>query len=83
MARFALFAFAGFLLAATASPTWAQVTQADCAKLENPQAKVDCLRKLPAGQSGTQRATPADSTGPGPATPATPAVPGGGKGKGR
>jgi hypothetical protein len=82
MARLALLVCAALVLAAMFGPSLA-LTAADCAKLENPTKKDECVRSLPAGQSGTQRATPADPSGPGPATRATPAVPGGGKGKGR
>ena len=83
MARLGLFVIAGLLLAASVGPTWAQLTAADCAKLSDPQKKDECVRGLPPGQSGTQRATPANPTGSGPATPAIPAVPGSGKGKGK
>ena len=55
------------------------LTAKDCARLEDPKKKDECVRSLPtAGKSGTQPAQPADPRGSGPATPAVP-----GKGKGR
>ena len=82
MTRFALLLVAAFVLAAAAvGPTFA-LTASDCAKLENPTKKDECVRALEtAGKSGTQPAVPANPTGPGPATPATPAVPGKAKGR--
>ena len=81
MKRYALFVVAGFLL--TAAGPASALTAADCAKIDDTTKKTECLRSLPAGQSGTERATPANPSGSGPASPASPAVPGGGKGKGR
>ena len=75
----ALFLIGAFVMVATLGDSAFALTAKDCAKLEDPKKKDECVRSLPtSGKSGTQPAQPADPRGSGPVTPAAP-----GKGKGR